>query len=92
MPTRIQVTDYGHRPDDGRRVERIDEELIDLPASDEFLQLIAIAFQRLPDEPILLREMGVVRTAPFDVRLADVIVQPDILYLSAGRCHITTRD
>ncbi len=89
--TKLTYEDYCLLPDDGRRHEIIDGEHYVNPSPNtrhqRISRKIALAIATFA-EP---RRLGEVFYAPFDVVLSDInIVEPDILYVSAGRRHIIT--
>ena len=73
-------------PDDGKRYEIVDGELIEM-ASPEGIHQHLIGLLYLIIRPwVAQRGLGDVFIAPLDVRLSPhVIVQPDLIYLSAAR-------
>lgn len=86
-PTRLMtIADYEALPDDGRRYELIDGDLIEMPAPSLTHQRFSI---RLAARLLQYAEengLGEVIEAPFDVELPGPdVVQPDILFVSSAR-------
>jgi Uma2 family endonuclease len=79
-------------PDDGRRYEIIDGELVEMPAPN-FDHATAIMNLILLLAPVVTTVGGLIRTAPHDVFMRDANpVQPDIVVLLADRLHyVSTR-
>ncbi|HEX8407557.1 MAG TPA: Uma2 family endonuclease [Thermoanaerobaculia bacterium] len=93
--TSIKLTyeDYAAIPDDGRRHEIIDGEHYVNPAPNLRHQAILARLGVALCNHIWERRLGEVYFAPVDVRLIDhVVVQPDIVFVSAGSTHTLTPD
>ena len=90
-PGNLTYDDYVRLPDDGRRYEILDGELDVSPAPTPrhqrvLLKLVAILHRHAEE-----RGLGQVYVAPIDVILArDSIVQPDLVFVAAGRESIVT--
>lgn len=82
------VADYDALPDDGYRYELIDGELIEMPAPTPLHQAVQLHLLALMYFFVVQRRLGRVFGAPLDVQLSGRIVQPDVLYISAGRIDI----
>lgn len=86
-PTRLMtIADYEALPDDGRRYELIDGDLIEMPAPgrahQQFSMRLAFTLFQFVEE----HGLGEVYEAPFDVELPGPdVVQPDILFVSSAR-------
>ena len=88
MATRVVLTyrDYEALPADGRRYELHEGELsvtaAPVPAHQRILLDLAVALR----EHVMRRNLGEVFVAPIDCILSDTtVVQPDIVFLDAGR-------
>jgi Uma2 family endonuclease len=85
---RFTYRDYLLLPE-GRRYEVIDGELFMTPAPTPYHQLVSKRIQRTLDAFVEKNGLGLVLYAPCDVVLSDAdVVQPDILFVSAGRLSI----
>ena len=86
-PGQWTYEDYLRLPDDGKRYEIIEGVLYvaNAPAYDH--QFAATALIRLLGNFVVERGLGVVIAAPFEVHLPGIAkpVQPDVLYIAAGR-------
>lgn len=88
---RFTYEDYLHFPDDGRRHELIDGEHYVTPAPKTKHQVISMNLGALLHGYVSGRKAGRVLTAPTDVVLSDLdVVQPDLLFISAGRASLIT--
>ena len=77
--------DYLHLPDDGKRYQVIDGELLMVPAPVPYHQMISVNIERLLYDHAR-NEGGRVLHAPCDVVLTDIdIVQPDVFFISKDR-------
>lgn len=93
MPTdeqlKLTYEDYCLIPEDGKRHEIIDGEEVVTPAPTTRHQRIVGRLYRLLADHAEGRVFGEVFVAPTDVILAaDVIVQPDVLFVAADRAAI----
>jgi Uma2 family endonuclease len=89
--TSIKLTyeDYASIPDDGRRHEIIDGEHYVNPAPTGYHQLILGNVLFALERHVRSHHTGRVVTSPVDVALSEFdIVQPDILFMRAGRTHL----
>ena len=78
--------DLERLPDDGRRFEIIDGELIELTSPSSEHQLVSAQLFRELDAYVTRHGVGTVLYAPLDIRLSPHnIVQPDLVYLSRAR-------
>jgi Uma2 family endonuclease len=81
--------DYVALPDDGNRYEVIEGELCLVPAPNRKHQRITLKLAVFLSNFVDPQHLGEVYVSPFDVRLSDInVVQPDLLYVSAGRLDI----
>lgn len=79
--------------DDGQRYELIEGELALVPSPNFRHQHLAAAVEALLREHVKKHNLGLVLDAPFDVVPAEnVVLQPDVLYLSRERYHLLTGD
>jgi Uma2 family endonuclease len=91
-PGPLTYEDYVELPDDGRRYEILDGELdvspAPIPRHQVALQNLHLIIGRYVKE----RKLGVVFISPIDLILAPTtVVQPDLLFIPAGREAIITR-
>jgi len=78
--------DYAAMPDDGRRYELIDGELIMTPAPGTGHQWVVGELNELLRRHVGARRLGVVLASPLDVILSkSTTVQPDIVFLDRTR-------
>jgi len=92
-PGRIRLTyeDYVELPDDGRRYEILDGELEVSPAPAPLHQRVSQNLSFALHGHVRSRKLGSVYCAPIDVILAPTtVVQPDLVFVSAGREAIVT--
>jgi Uma2 family endonuclease len=74
---------------DGLRLELIEGELFASAAPNLFHQRVLVKMTVTLEPYAYSRKLGVVFVAPTEVRLAsDVVVQPDIIFVSRERMHI----
>lgn len=88
MPTRVILTykDYAALPADGRRYELHEGELSVTPAPEPRHQEVSANLADALRAHVKARGLGKVLYAPVDCILSDTtVVQPDLLYLDAGR-------
>jgi Uma2 family endonuclease len=91
-PIKLTYEDYVELPDDGRRYEILDGELEVSPAPAPLHQRVSQNLSVALDAHVRPRRLGRVYCAPVDVLLADTtIVQPDLVFISAGREAIVTK-
>lgn len=87
VPSALKFTyeDYCLLPED-RRYEVIDGELFVTPAPTTMHQVVKRRLERLIEDFVEPRQLGIVLDAPYDVVLSDYdVLQPDILFVSAAR-------
>jgi len=90
-PGKLTYEDYVGLPDDGRRYEILDGELEVSPAPAPRHQGVSGHLFFILYGHVQERALGRVYHAPIDVILAtDSIVQPDLLFVAAGREAIVT--
>ena len=90
-PIKLTYEDYVDLPDDGRRYEILDGELEVSPAPAPRHQSVSLNLLRILDRHVEERGLGRLYYAPIDVILAPTtIVQPDLLFIAAGRESIVT--
>ena len=85
---RFTYQDYLLLPED-RRYEVIDGDLFMTPAPTPYHQLVSKRIGHVLDDFVEKNRLGMVLYAPCDVVLSETdVVQPDILFVSAGRLAI----
>ncbi len=90
-PIKLTYEDYLHLPEDGKRHELIDGDHYATPSPTPRHQLVlanlvGILYTYLREHPL-----GDIYPAPLDVVLSDTdVVQPDLLFLAAGREDLVT--
>jgi len=83
--------DYFNLPDDGKRYELINGELVMTPAPNTMHQTVALNLEDSLRSFLRKNKTGKMFHAPYDVILSKKnVVQPDILYISAERAGIIT--
>jgi len=86
---RLNYQDYCALPDDGRRYEILDGELIVSPSPGTSHQVVIGNLFMMLWNHVRRARLGRVYIAPLDVLLAEhSIVQPDLIYVSAANLHI----
>jgi Uma2 family endonuclease len=89
--TKLTYDDYVAMPDDGRRYELIEGELVLNPAPRTKHQAISIALASAMYTHVKAHDAGVVYAAPTDVVLSPHnVVEPDIVFVSKERASIVT--
>jgi Uma2 family endonuclease len=84
--SKLTYDDYVTLPNDGRRYEILDGELVVSPAASTRHQYVSMQLSIALGTWIRDRRLGVLRAAPTDVMLADTtVVQPDLLFVSTAR-------
>ena len=87
--TKLTYEDYASIPADGRRHEIIDGEHYVNPAPTGYHQLTLGNVLFALEQHVRSHHTGRVVTSPVDVALSEHdIVQPDILFMRAGRTHL----
>jgi Uma2 family endonuclease len=85
---RVSFAELEQWPDDGRRYELYDGEVIVVPAPLPRHQRVVLNVQRVLDE-YERATGGLVFGAPFDIVLSDFdVVQPDVVFFTAERRHL----
>jgi Uma2 family endonuclease len=85
------VADYMDLPDDGKRYEVLEGELVMSPSPSRRHQIVLGNLYMLLRQHVRERELGIVFLSPFDVVLSAVTVcEPDLLYVSKARAEIVT--
>ncbi len=85
---RVGFTDLLNMPEDGRRYEIYEGELVVVPSPLPRHQLAVLAIVRILDAYVT-RRGGIVLTAPLDIELDEYdVVQPDVLFFRAERRHL----
>lgn len=85
--------DYLNLPDDGKRYEVINGELIMTPAPNIFHQTVLINFVNELKNFLNKEKLGKMLCAPTDVKLSDGnVVQPDIIFISQDNSNIVTEN
>ena len=88
---RFTYQDYCLLPDDGKRHEIIDGELLTTPSPTTKHQALSMNLSVALFEYTRANQLGRVFSAPCDVVLSDMdVVQPDILFISKKRDSIIT--
>lgn len=94
MSARVILTydDYAALPDDGRRYELYEGELIEMtPAPRPRHQLVLGNLHLLMAEHVRRHGLGQVFLSPIDVILSRItVLQPDLVYLDAARLRLVT--
>ena len=93
MPTRVVLTyrEYAALPADGRRYELHDGELFVTAAPGLGHQRLVGSLFVLLREHVNARGLGEVFVSPVDCILSDTtVVQPDVVYLEAGRASLAS--
>ena len=86
---RLTYDDLLALPDDGKRYELIDGELIELTSSTTKHQLLIIRLGSVLDALVTRLALGLVLPAPLDVLLSPTnLVQPDLIFVARERRHI----
>lgn len=89
--SKLTYADYLKLPDDGLRHEIIDGRHYVTPSPATRHQRISLRLSYLIQAYLETHPVGELFTAPFDVLLSNHdIVEPDLLFLSAGRAHLLT--
>lgn len=82
----VTYADYVALPDDGKRYEILDGELVVTPAPSRKHQRVVLRLAALLDTHVTAHNLGEVDIAPFDVILSDPnVVQPDIIFVATDR-------
>ncbi len=90
-PKKFTYRDYLELPEDGKRYEVINGELIMTPAPLTIHQKITTEIVLALGNYVKKNNLGTVLTAPVDVVLSDInVLQPDILFVSNERKEIIT--
>ena len=77
------AADYRAMPEDGKRYQLIEGELIVAPAHNTFHQMVQVNLVQILRSYLLENPLGTVLCAPCDVYLDDHnVYQPDLLYLT----------
>jgi Uma2 family endonuclease len=94
VPDSIKLTyeDYVNLPDDGRRYEVLDGELVVSPSPTSRHQLVSHNLDFALSSWVRAKGLGRMWAAPLDLILADtVVMQPDLIYVSKLRSAIVTK-
>jgi Uma2 family endonuclease len=82
----LTYADYAALPDDGRRYELIDGELIEMTAPSLWHQIVLANLVYALDAYVRERSLGIVLFAPLDVIFADTsVTEPDLIYIAPNR-------
>ena len=89
----LTYTDYAALPDDGRRYELIDGELLVTPSPSSAHQWVVGSLHAILRQHVVANGLGMVFVSPLDVILTERSApQPDIVYVeSARRERVTDR-
>src|ERR1041384_2877769 len=78
----LTYADYAALPDDGKRYELLDGELVLKPAPTPYHQIILGNLVSILRDHVRRQHLGMVLFAPLDVLFADTsVAQPDVIYL-----------
>ena len=94
--TALTYRDYAALPDDGKRYEIHDGELIEMSAPTPWHQIVLLNLATALDAHVRARTLGRVLVAPLDVILSDrpgetTILQPDIIFLDRTRLGLISQ-
>jgi Uma2 family endonuclease len=90
-PIKLTYEDYVTLPDDGRRYEILDGELVVSPSPTTRHQLVLGNLVLALGTWVRTQKLGRIWCAPLDNILAQTtIVQPDVMYVSKGRASIVS--
>lgn len=82
----LTYADYAALPDDGRRYELIDGDLVLTPTPGSAHQFVLARLFAILNHHVVERQRGEILFAPLDVILSDsTTVQPDLVYLASDR-------
>src|SRR5690625_4945404 len=85
----LTYDEYRSLPDDGNQYQLIGGRLIMSPSPTYFHQIISGNLFRILDPYVYENKLGKILYAPFDVVLSmRDVVQPDLMFISAGRADI----
>jgi len=88
----VTYDDYLSLPDDGKKYEIIDGELIMSPSPGTDHQKISIRLAHILFSHVSSKKLGEVFEAPIDIVLSMTdVVQPDIVFISSERTDIITK-
>ncbi len=89
---KLTYADYAALPDDGRRYQLVEGELVVTPAPNAWHQRLQLKLAAKLDAFVEQAASGVVLVSPLDVVLDErTVVQPDIVFISRKRAAILTR-
>ena len=87
----LTVADYERLPDDGRRYELLDGELIEMAAPTIFHQAVLSEYNDLLKHHVRQYRLGKALFSPIDVELSRLnVVQPDLIFVSTANSHVLT--
>jgi Uma2 family endonuclease len=89
--TRIVLTydDYAALPDDGKRYELHEGELVVTPSPGTLHQQVSARLTILLGGHVWRNDLGELLVAPYDCIVSDItVVQPDIIYLDESRARL----
>lgn len=85
----MTYADYAALPDDGKRYQLVEGELIEMPSQTTWHQLVLGEIYVVLRKHVDPRKLGRVMLAPLDVVLSDRnVFQPDVLFISNERAAI----
>jgi len=91
-PSKLTYADYVNLPDDGRRYEILDGELVVSLSPTSRHQLVSHNLSFTLAVWVRAQGLGRIWHAPLDLILADtVVMQPDIIFVSKSRSAIVTK-
>ena len=90
--SKLTYEDYVSLPDDNRRYEILDGDLVVTASPTTVHQLVSGNLEFLLQTHVKAHALGSVLDAPVDVILDETtVVVPDLVFISAGRCSIIER-
>ncbi|HSL24170.1 MAG TPA: Uma2 family endonuclease [Vicinamibacterales bacterium] len=88
MRPRVGYTDLQHQPEDGRRYEIYDGEVLVVPSPLPLHQVVADNLARVL-HAYAEEHGGIAITAPLDIVFSEYnVLQPDVVFFSAARRHL----
>ncbi len=88
----LTYADYAALPDDGKRYQLLEGELVEMPSPTSWHQVVSGELYSALRAHVLEHRLGRVLYAPLDVVLEDrTVVQPDVIFVSNERMGILRR-
>ncbi len=89
---KLTYADYAALPDDGKRYQLVEGELVVTPAPTPWHQRLQLKLAAKLDAFVEQAGLGVVLVSPLDVVLEErTVVQPDVVFISRQRAAIVTK-